>query len=239
MSLSNSIKFYKWHEYSKSLSSKILTLAISADLVLILLHSIYYLPETSLLRLLASEIVVHPEALLITEDQGFAEVFQYIKEFWIALILLFGFWQRKNFLFMAWGLFFGYLLLDDSLGIHEKLGFRISEWFNFQPAFNLRALDFGEVIVSFAVCIFFLIVISWNYNRSKSKDRQYSNVLLFSLFALAIPGVVFDLVQIALVDDSFLSLVFEVLEDGGEHIVMSIILAFVYAIDWETLKMQI
>ena len=38
-----------------------------------------------------SKIILHQELLWITKDQSYAEIFQYIKELWIALILGFGY----------------------------------------------------------------------------------------------------------------------------------------------------
>ena len=38
--------------------------------------------------------------------------------------------------------------MDDSLSIHEVIGSKISSLLQFQDAFELRAVDFGEVLVS-------------------------------------------------------------------------------------------
>ena len=52
------------------------------------------------------------------------------------------------------------------------------------------------------------------------------------MLALAITGIIFDAIHVILYDNRLLNLIFALLEDGGEQIIMSLILAFVYAIDW-------
>ena len=128
---------------------------------------------------------------------------------------------------------FSYLLLDDFLSIHEVIGKKVSNLLQFQDAFNLRSVDFGEILVSGTVVISFLIFISWAYSQSNSTERKYSNFLTFFLLALAVCGVVFDLIHVAVYDNRYLNLLLALLEDGGEQIIMSFILAFVYAIDWQ------
>ena len=175
--------------YLKYFNIKFLTLLLVADTVFILLYISCWLPSSLSLSKAIAEIVTYQELLWLTEDWSYAEVFQYLKELWIVLILGFTSWQRKSFLLIAWTLLFSYLLLDDSLSIHEVMGSKISSLLQFQGTFGLRAVDFGEVLVSATIAIAFLIVISWAYFRSSSTDRKYSQFLTFFLLALAITGV--------------------------------------------------
>lgn len=171
--------------------------------------------------------------LWITEEQSYAEIFQYIKELWIVLILGFNYWQFKTKIFLVWGLLFNYILLDDSLRIHEIIGSQVSELFGFQDLFNLRATDFGELIVSATVGIGFIIAIAWVHYHSNSRDRKYGKFLVFFLFVLAITGIVFDLIHVMVYDNTYLNLTFALLEDGGEQIIMSFILAFIYVNNYQ------
>jgi hypothetical protein len=59
---------------------------------------------------------------LIGRERGFAESFQYLKEGWIVLMLLFLTLKHPNLLYPAWCLLFAYVLADDFFGIHERLG---------------------------------------------------------------------------------------------------------------------
>ena len=219
--------------YLKYFALEFLILLLVADIVFILLYISCWLPSSSYLSKAISEIVTHQELLWLTEDWSYAEVFQYLKELWIVLILSFSAWQRKSFLLTAWALLFTYLLMDDSLSIHEVIGSKISSLLQFQDAFELRAVDFGEVLVSASIAIVFLIVISWAYCRSSSTERKYSHFLTFFLIALAVTGVVFDLIHVIVSNNLYFNLIFALLEDGGEQIIMSFALSFVFAIDWQ------
>ena len=219
--------------YLKYFALKFLILLLVADIVFILLYISCWLPSSSYISKAVSEVVVHQELLWLTKDWSYAEVFQYLKELWTVLILGFGAWRRKSFLLTAWALLFSYLLMDDSLRIHEVIGSKISSSLQFRDAFGLRAVDFGEVLFSATVAIAFLIIISWAYSRSRSTERKYSHFLSFFLIALAVTGVALDLIHVLLSDNFYFNFIFALLEDGGEQIIMSFALSFVFAIDWQ------
>ena len=221
----------KWQKYIRYFSLKLVILLLIVDLLFIFWCGIYWLTDLKLINFPMSKIFMHKDLLPITEDQGYPEVFQYIKELWIALLLGLGYWQRKQPLFLTWSLLFGYFLIDDALIIHEKIGSEIS--YLFTDSFGLRSNDYGEVLVSTVVGVFFLILINWGYSQSRSIERKYCKFLILFLFALAFTGIIFDLMHVMFLDNQYLDLIFALLEDGGEHIVMSFILAFVYKIDWQ------
>ncbi|MGH8002251.1 MAG: hypothetical protein ACREPR_23185 [Brasilonema sp.] len=120
---------------------------------------------------------------------------------------------------------FFYLLLDDSLQIHEKLGDFISYKLNFSSWLNLRPQDFGELTVSILVSLFFLIFISITYYFSDRFSRKTSKYLMMALFALALFGIVVDMVHIAVKSPSLYTLL-GLIEDGGEQVVMSAIVSY-------------
>jgi hypothetical protein len=51
------------------------------------------------------------------QERGYSEIFQYIKEYWIALLLGALAVRQRSVLYLGWSLLFFYLLLDDSLTI--------------------------------------------------------------------------------------------------------------------------
>lgn len=212
--------------------AKFLVLLIVTDLAFILLHLLFYLPN-SYSHFFLSQVIWHKKSLLLTQDGGFAEVFQYIKEFWIFLLLTFGYWQRKNLVYLSWALFFGYLLLDDFLSIHEIIGAMIGNFLHFPTVLNLQSSDFGEIIFLATMGIIFLTPIAYNHAQSKYRARKHSNFLIFFLLALIISAVILDVVHAALGINPLLDLIFGLLEDGSEHVVISLTLAFVYGINWQ------
>ena len=111
-------------------SSKILfILLILVDLGFIFIHILYKF-----------DVVTNP-LYSIKKDLGYPERYQYVKEFSIALLLFIIALQSSQIVYLAWSTLFMYLLLDDSLRIHERIGGYLVDYFELQPAFNLRALD--------------------------------------------------------------------------------------------------
>jgi hypothetical protein len=136
--------------------------------------------------------------------------------------------QKRSLLYLAWSLLFFYLLLDDSLSIHERLGGIISNELGLSPAFNLRAKDFGEIIVSACVGFFFLIFIGIAYRFGDRMSRETSRYLIMMLFALALFGIVVDMIHIIVFQSPSLEPLLAVVEDAGEMLVMSVIAGFVF-----------
>lgn len=201
-------------------STRILYLLLATDLVFISLHLIH--TYTSF-----TPSYVPSYLLSIEVERSYADIYQYIKEYWIVLILSFVVLKRYSALYLGWFLLFFYVLLDDTLQIHEKLGLSISNNLNFLSAFNLRAEDFGELIVSACAGLFFLIFIGTAYRFGDRLSREISRSLIRMLLVLALFGIFFDMIHIA-IKSPILYPILGLLEDGGEQIVMSVIASFVF-----------
>ncbi len=203
-------------------SIRLICLFLATDIVLIILHIIY--KET--------DFISNP-LFSVEKDRGYAELFQYVKEYWIALLLALLAVQKRSFLYLGWSLLFFYVLLDDALSIHEKWGDIISNKLGILPALNLAADDFGEIIVSVFFGLIFLSFIGIAYRFSDRASREISRYLIVMLFALASFGIAVDLVHEAVnvvFRSRFLGSLLGLIEDGGEMVVMSIIAAFVFLV---------
>ena len=201
---------------TKDSSAKLFYLFLATDFAFIILHIIH-----------VSTDWISSDYFSIERERGYAELFQYIKEYWIALILVILAVKWRSILCLIWSLLFFYLLLDDSLEVHEKLGELISNQLAFSPAFNLRAKDLGELLVSAGVGLFFLIAIAIAYRFGDRISREISRSLIVMLFTLALFGIVGDLLHMAFYE-SFLKPFLGLLEDGGEMIVISVMAWFVF-----------
>lgn len=199
-------------------STRLLCLLLATDFIFILLHLVHAY----------TDFISNPSFSLI-QERGYAEIFQYVKEYWIVLSLGILLIKNYSYLYLGWFLLFIYILLDDSLEIHEKLGVVLSNKLAFLPWFNLRAVDFGELVVSVLFGLFFLSFITTAYRFSDRISREMSRALIVMLFALAIFGIVFDMIHIA-VKSPLLEPILGLLEDGGEQVVMSVIAWFVFLI---------
>ncbi len=165
----------------------------------------------------------------IEMERGFGEVFQYLKEYWIGLLLLYLAITKRSPVYFGWAILFGYLLIDDSFTVHERLGAKINTYLNFSPMLGLRAQDFGELSVTalFGSCFFALIGLTHYF--SDSSARKASRRLFVLLLTLAFFGVVTDMIHIIFKPPAW-SLILGIVEDGGEMVVMSVILWFVFCL---------
>lgn len=177
---------------------------------------------------------IFDEVLLsISRDDGYAENFQYIKL--AAIIGLLGFCavSERSAAIGGWAIIFSILLLDDRLAIHERVGEKLAEWLSFSDMFNLRPRDFGEMIVfaTWGILAIAILAITYRNNRSVI-DRRIFKGLFLSLIGLAVFGGFVDMLAIAVRNSIGVTplgkQLFDILEDGGEMVVVSLALFFVY-----------
>ncbi len=206
-----------------SWASKLLCLLLLTDICFIVLHIFFLLDVWNDLY---PDPYSNPYS--IETDRGFAEFFQYMKEFWCVLLLGLIVVKKRSHLYLSWMLLFLYLLIDDSTSFHETLGLYISNSLGFIPLFRLRGQDFGELIVSASISLFLLGYIGIAYHLGDHLFRKVSKYLIAMLFTLATFGVLIDLVHI--MAPVKLSGTFGLLEDGGEMVVMSVMTTFVFVL---------
>lgn len=202
----------------KKYSKELLILLILADLVFILIHVLYKL-----------DVVINP-LFSIKRDFGYAERYQYIKEFSIVLLLIILAIQSSRIVYLAWTSLFMYLLLDDSLRIHERIGSYLVDYFELQPAFNLRALDFGEFGVTVLFGSLLFLFIGYAYLYSSKEEKKMSKHLFILVLALAFCGVIVDTFHRILPIGSipYANSIRVLIEDGGEMFSISLIVVYVY-----------
>lgn len=194
---------------------KLFYLFIATDLIFIVIHFIHKLTN-----------LAPGDLFSLQTDGGYSEIFQYIKEYWIALLFSFLAWKKKSLLYSVWSSLFVYLLLDDALRVHEIAGWMVSEQLNIPVLFNLRPGDLGEIIVSLVIGSVFLGAIVGTYRWSDRTAKKASKILILLLFALAMVGIVADLIHM-LARQTLIGAISGIVEDGGEMIVMSAIASFV------------
>ena len=196
----------------KKESTKVLFLLLLADFAFIVVHGVYKM------RLISNRLYS------IETDRGYGEIFQYIKEYWIIVLLFIIAIKTKRIIYFAWSSLFMYLLLDDFFRIHELFGVYLAEYFEFQPMFRLRAIDFGELSVSMLFGFLLFIFIGLSYLFSDNVAKQISKHLLILVLSLVFCGVVVDILHVAIPWGKTL---LGFIEDGGEMVIMSIIVWYV------------
>lgn len=163
----------------------------------------------------------------IAADNGYGEVFQYLKFFWAALLLG---WltPRLGWGCAAWALLFAWLLADDLLALHESLGGRLAEAWDLPAPVGLRAKDLGELLISAAAGAVLLPPIALAWDRGAPAARRLGRDLVVLLLLLVCFGVGLDLLNSALQAEGWLRVALGTLEDGGEMLVASLMLARVF-----------
>jgi hypothetical protein len=157
----------------------------------------------------------------IETDRGYAEIFQYVKTYWIAIMLAILWWRTREWVYIAWMLLYTYMLLDDGTQIHERGGAVIAKNWGYEGAFGFRAQDFGELTISgfFGFVLFGLILIMYFRSTRDAKNASKDLTLLF--VAIAFFGIVVDILHV-LLEGFYSNLIFGLVEDGGEMLVMSV-----------------
>ena len=155
---------------------------------------------------------------LISRDRGFPEIFQYLKEGSVVAITAWLYRSRRSPVYLAWSLVFCYLLLDDSLRIHEVTGEWLADGLNLKAVAGIDARDLGQVAVSAAAGTVLLGLAVLATIRDRSPARALTVGLGLSVVGLAVFGVVTDVIDA--ID------LFGLVEDGGEMVVMSYAAAF-------------
>jgi hypothetical protein len=208
---------------------RLLVLLLLTDLVFIVLHIFHKF--TTLL----------PDMMYNIElDHGYGEMLQYIKEFWIILLLLELAFRRRKVLYFAWSLLFSYLLLDDMFQLHEFIGGTIIkpflvETFGRQSRFGVSFKDYGELLVSAIAGSSLLFFVAISHLQIDNKGKIASVMLFMLLCLLAFFGIAVDMLHehIWVRRSEFLNWdVFGMIEDSGEMIIMSAIAWFVYNIHY-------
>jgi len=162
-------------------------------------------------------------------ERGFAGVVMSLKEMWLTLILGWLFLRSRRPLFLTWGVFYGYLTLDDWFSVHEKLGGVAVERLGLAGAFGLRGQDFGELLVSAAAGAVLLGALLWGHWRSTPGLRRVGLHLAALLGLLLLFGIGTDMLH-SISMGSWLDPELLVVEEGGELLAMSLICGYAYSV---------
>ena len=193
-------------------ASLFLVLLLVGDLVYIAIHLVA--TETTL---------IHSPLAALDVDRGYAEFFQYMKLLWAGLLLTCLAMRTRQWGYFAWVLSVAYLLADDSLSVHENLGEMLANGLALHQAVGLRAVDFGELLVSATAGAVLGAGIGWAYLRGGDAFRRSSRHLLVLVLALVFFGVGVDMMHSALHPVGIVDKALVILEDGGELVSISFI----------------
>jgi len=166
-------------------------------------------------------------------DGSLSEIFIYLQELGIVLILFWFYRKYDNQLYLAWALIFTYILIDDSLQLHERLGVWMAEAFDVGNNYGVRGRDITEVIVQFIFGVPLIGFAGWAHLfRGDAQAKRISLVLLGSLVVLVAFAIVLDWFHVKIMV-IYLKPILGTIEDGAEIFVITGILWYLYR-QWQT-----
>ncbi len=194
-----------------------LTLLVCGDLAFVLLHLVNgSIPQLS-----------NP-LLSLEKDRGYSEVYQYLKFLWIIILLILVALRRASWGYVLWALVFAYLLADDALQVHERVGIAIAQDLGLTPALWLRPQDYGELAVSLAAGTLLFGPLAWAYGSGTTTFRQTSLDLALLIGLLIFFGVGVDMAHVAIGLGGPFDFAAGVIEEGGEMLAVSCIAGYAF-----------
>jgi len=194
-----------------------LILLLCADLAFIALHSINTLTP-----------FLNNSLYSLERERSYPEMYQYLKWLWIIILLVYVSILRRSFSYIAWGLVFTYFLCDDALSIHERVGRHVAGSLTLTPPLGLRLQDLGELAVSAAAGMILLSLVIWACLHGSQAFKKMSQDMMLLVLALVFFGVVVDMAHISIELGRKVNFILGVIEDGGEMLVASLILWYVF-----------
>lgn len=181
-----------------------------------------------LINCLWSLFSTSPVFIQVSTDRSYPEFYQYTKEFWIVYLLFAIYIKTREVGYLGWASLFFYMLLDDSIEIHERLGEVFAKHFDFNRLSGLRPQDFGELITTalFASVLFTIIGIFYRYGSNTFK--KVSIEILTLVIMIVFFGIFIDMVHITIQLGKAVDFLLSIIEDGGEMIAMSITVSYFF-----------
>ena len=165
----------------------------------------------------------------IERDGSFGEMYQYLKYLGIGLALAHLFRRTRLPVLVGWIGVFAFLLLDDSMRIHERFGLGMVAWIHLPDFGGLRGRDIGELIFAALVIAVLAPVLALGFTRGSPSSRGLSADLTFCLAALAACAIGGDTIH-RMLTGTVINTAAGMMEDGGEMMALS--LTCYYVAQW-------
>lgn len=168
----------------------------------------------------------HYHFLDISRDHSLSELFMYL-EYVLCMALLAGHAEaRRSWHYLAWIPLFIYLLGDDSVQIHEKVGDFLAHHFDLPKVHHLDPDAVGELLATFLVLLFFAPILLVGFIAGNRRFKAFSVGLAACIGLLGFFGVFVDVIHALLHHRKYLKFVMGIAEDGGEMFALSLILTY-------------
>lgn len=184
------------------------------------------------LLFLSTAVGPGPPDPALFDDGGVAEWFGHAKVAVTVGLLVVVAVRTGQAVFAAWAVLLALVVLDDALMLHEIWGARLAGAVDLPVVAGLRAQDTGELVVWAAMGLLPAVAVIVTHLRSDESTRRRSRRIGYLFAALLVVAVLLDVLVVA-TGPSLASAVLALGEDGGELVVMTLLLAYVLLVGTE------
>jgi len=171
---------------------------------------------------------VRREIFQIDAQFGLGSLMMFAKFAVIILLLSEIKYIRRDRAFDFWKYLFLYVLLDDVFEISTHAGRWMGTLFSFDEFMGLTPADYGKFAFAIGGGLIVSAFLGYLLRRSSRNFVSASFAIFVLLSAFAFFAVFFDIVHAFFNDDPRLEFAFGMLEEGGEMIVVSFLVAYLF-----------
>lgn len=164
---------------------------------------------------------------LITREQGYGELFQYVKTFAAATLLWRVSRHQASLTALTWAVALAAILIDDAFAVHEWLGRAIGVRMFEDGALGMSAAHQGELLFLMLGATGVLVAVAGTTWLEGPDAHRVTKALAGAVALLATCGILVDAIH-SLLAQSALRGALIVIEDGGEMLAMSAIVAIAF-----------
>lgn len=161
-------------------------------------------------------------------ESGYGEAYQHLKQLWAVVLLTVLAVRHRSAVLWAWLVVTVYFLADDAGNVHESVGRWVIATYPFTPAFGDQRTQLVEVLWMAGVGLVLAAAVLVAHRRAASAVRRVSWRFAALYAGLVVVGIVLDGLHLAVDDIPVLDVVLTVLEDGGELVLVSGIVAYAF-----------
>lgn len=172
------------------------------------------------------------DVLRLDRDRSVAEFYNYLQTLITVVLLARAFVSSRQGVYLAWALIFAFIVLDDAMLVHERIGGILAAKLALPALPGVRPQDVGELIVWGVAAALLMPVLVWGF-RSSTRQAAGHGALLALIFAvLVFFGVGMDMVHIVGASWSHLAdAALGIAEDGGEMLALALACSYALLLD--------
>ena len=166
----------------------------------------------------------------VARSFGYGEIFQYLKFGLLAIALAYLAYQWQSTLLGCWSVLFLFLLIDDSVEIHEHAGASLAQLIGPLTTINpeiLLSLAEAAILLSMGVMLIIPVLILHFQQGRHSLTRLISQDIVLLMVIMAFFSIVVDFFHGFATPKSMLRGALTLVEEGGEMISISLITWYV------------